>query len=244
MLYVKEISKLLNGAKTLVFFDLEGTQFSQEIIAIGAFKCTLDNKNNIKKVFPGFKVFVKSHDEVGKIVTKITGITDSLLDSEGINFYSAMQKFKKYVGTSHSIRYISYGNFDVRLLHQTAKIAALSEDDFIKSIFKNYIDFAAVFGKYIKSSKGTQLSLLDALKVFNTTPEGEAHDPLFDAKNLMLLYGDFVTNKSKLLESYLQVLQKHCYPYNAINKLLAKLAKDGTVSTEDLKNFASEDLKW
>ena len=56
---MKFINKLLNDANEIIFMDFEGTQLTQEIIAIGAIKIELDNKKRIKKT----PVFRKSHDK-------------------------------------------------------------------------------------------------------------------------------------------------------------------------------------
>ena len=239
---VKEITKALNSAKTVIFLDFEGTQFTQEIIAIGAVKVQLDNKNQIKKIFPGFKVFVKSHGEVGSVVTKLTGITDVQLQKDGINFLSAMKSFKNYVGTHFNIKFITYGNFDMRLLHQTSVIAGLAEDSFIKSIYKNYIDFSTLMGRYIKNKKGSQLSLHDALTIFNITPQGDAHDPEFDAYNLMLLYKGILKNKSIVCKEYTKVLlNNRVYPA-PISKLIRHLKTKGVVTMADFKKYIEEDI--
>jgi len=239
---MKEIDRLLNGSKVVVFFDFEGTQFTQEIIAIGAVKCVLDNKNQIKKIYPGFKYYVKAHGEVGKVVTKLTGITDEKIAKDGINFLYAMKYFDKYVGHHHNIKFISYGNYDLRMLHQTSLIASISEDEFVKSIYKNYIDFSAVLSRYVKSEHGTQLSLLDALSTFDVFPEGEPHDPLFDAKNLMYLYRAFLKNKAKLIAEYEKLLlNHHSYP-RPISQIIKELKNKGSVTIEDLKKNIEEDI--
>lgn len=239
---MKEINKLLNGCKVAVFLDFEGTQFTQEIIAIGAVKCELDNKNQIKKVFPGFKYFVKAHGEVGSFVTKLTGINDAQLDKNGINFLFTMKYFQKYVGKHKNIKFITYGNFDMRLLHQTAKAANLENDPFIKSIFKNYIDFSSLFGKYCRSKKGTQLSLADGLKLYEINPEGDAHDPLYDAINLMYLYKEFIKKKAFLIEQYRQVLLKNKVYPAPIARIIKDLRTKGTTSIEELNKYIEEDL--
>ena len=41
---MKTINELLNDSNRIIFLDFEATQFSQEIIAIGAIKAELDNK--------------------------------------------------------------------------------------------------------------------------------------------------------------------------------------------------------
>ena len=239
---MKEINRLLNSSKTVVFLDYEGTQFTQEIIAIGAVKVILDNKNQIKKVYPGFKQFVKAHGEVGPVVSKLTGITDIELQEKGINFLYANKYFKEYVGNHANIKFITYGNFDMRLLHQTSVIAGLTEDPFIKNIYKNYIDFSTLLGRYVKNKKGTQLSLHDALELFNVTPQGEAHNPMFDALNLMLLYKAVLNNRSILTKEYTKVLlNNHVYP-TPISKIIRDLKTKGSTTMEDLVKYIGEDI--
>ena len=41
MSYVKQLERALRGKKVLVFLDLEGTQFTHEMIEIGAYKVFL-----------------------------------------------------------------------------------------------------------------------------------------------------------------------------------------------------------
>ena len=239
---MKEITKLLNGSKVAIFLDFEGTQYSQEIIAIGAIKCVLDNKNQIKKTYPGFKFYVKADGQVGKIVTELTGITDEKVRTDGIEFKKCMDLFEKYVGHHTNIKYITYGNFDMRLLHQSATLSNINDNKFIKSIYKNYVDFSTILNHYVRSKQGTQLSLMDALDVFQLTPEGEAHDPLFDAKNLMYLYHALLKNKAILLEQYQKVLlNNHSYPA-PITKLIKDVYAKGSANINDFKKYIEEDI--
>ena len=47
---MKVLTNALKGSRTIVFFDFEGTQFSQEIVALGAIKVDIDEKNQIMKI--------------------------------------------------------------------------------------------------------------------------------------------------------------------------------------------------
>ena len=73
---MKKFERLLKGHKSLVFLDFEGTQFSHEMIAIGAMHVSIDRNGYIKKHKKPFRIYVKAHNRVGKIVTDLTGITD------------------------------------------------------------------------------------------------------------------------------------------------------------------------
>ena len=47
---MKFLENVLNCKRKLIFFDLEGTQTTSEIIAIAAIKVTLDARYNVKKL--------------------------------------------------------------------------------------------------------------------------------------------------------------------------------------------------
>ena len=95
---MEKLLKILRGRTNIVFFDLEGTQRTQEMIAIGAVSCSLNKDGTIKHIKPAFKRYVRSTTKVGEIVKNLTGINDQLLRQEGRSFYDTMVEFKKYVG--------------------------------------------------------------------------------------------------------------------------------------------------
>ena len=98
MSYVKQLERALRGKKVLVFLDLEGTQFTHEMIEIGAYKVFLKDDLTVKKVLKGFKSYVRPHARIGKVVTDLTGITEELLVKEGLPYRVVQQAFRKYVG--------------------------------------------------------------------------------------------------------------------------------------------------
>lgn len=243
ILIMKVLSDALNGSKTVVFFDFEGTQFSQEIIAIGAIKVDLDNKLQVVKKYNPFKIYVISKEKVGNIVTTLTGLTDEFLHDNGVLFNEAIDEFKKYIGNvNKDIKFLSYGNFDMRLLHQSATLNNYNDDPLIRKIYSNYVDFSTIFSRYVKSYKGETLSLVDALKILKITPKENIHDPETDAINLMYLYKGFLNNKKILKEEYIKILKRYNHFPNPVNKTMSKLFKEGSVSYEDFLKFVEEDL--
>lgn len=239
---MKVIDKLINGYKTLVFLDFEGSQYSQEIIAIGAIKCTLDAKNNIKDISKGFKVYCKINSKVGKIVTELTGITDELLLEQGISFKDAIRKFEKYVGKEDA-KFIQYGNFDMHLLHNSQIFNNLDKDEFISRIYSNHIDLCQILSRYIRKEKGNVISLLDACKIFNLNIEGDEHDPLSDSINLMNVYNAFIKEKGILRKEYLNLILNSSSSCTPIKKVLKKLTSDQKVTLKDLNTYIDEELK-
>ena len=114
---MKKFERLLKGHKSLVFLDFEGTQFSHEMIAIGAMHVSIDRNGRIKKHKKPFRIYVKAHNRVGKIVTDLTGITDEMLKQKGVSFFTAMSELKKYVGLSfRKSSFITFGSHDMKIL--------------------------------------------------------------------------------------------------------------------------------
>ena len=60
---MKKIKQLLRKRNHILFFDLEGTQHSQEMIAIGAVLCSLDKNGKIKREKAPFKRYVKAKNK-------------------------------------------------------------------------------------------------------------------------------------------------------------------------------------
>ena len=89
------IKKLLKGHRTLVFLDLEGTQFSHEIIAIGAVKVKVDEQGKIEKGAPKtFKCYVKCMGTIGKFITNLTKIDETILKEQGLTLVPLKLYFK------------------------------------------------------------------------------------------------------------------------------------------------------
>lgn len=239
---MKYLNTLLNDVKTVVFLDLEGTQLSQEIIAIGAIKCTLDSKNQIKNEYKPFKIYIKSHDKVGKYIEKLTGISDAFLQKNGVSFAEAIKEFERYVGQINNIKYFTYGNFDMRLLHQTCNINKIDNNHFIYSIYNNHIDYSSYLSRYVKSKKGEMLSLLDALKLFKQTPTGNQHDPVYDAINLMNLYRIVLKEKGILRNEYMHVLISNPHLPRPIHKVINEIYNNKDIKKEDFIKFIDEEL--
>ena len=95
---MEAIKRLLKKHKTVVFLDFEGTQYTHEIIAIGAIKCKVDENGFIvEKEEKGFKEYVQAVGTTGKIITEMTSITDALLEEKGVPVEVMLEKFKAYI---------------------------------------------------------------------------------------------------------------------------------------------------
>lgn len=232
---MKELKNAIRGRKHLVFLDLEGTQFSHEMIAIGAVRVLLAKDGALKKIFPGFKRFVLAKNHIGKVVVQLTGITDQMLKSEGVTYRKAMEELKKYVGRSFSKSlFVTFGNHDLRIISQSVSYNLDANKEDAKFIKSNYLDLAAFISQYIKDEKGNSLSLDNSLKIFGIEFDGTKHDPLDDARNLAILYGAIHKNPELMAREYKKVLCKNSNLPAPLPKLINQLAKGESVTPDDL----------
>ena len=84
---MEAFNKLIKNKKTLVFLDLEGTQFSHEIIAIGAVKCKINEEIlrnegvTLETAFSKFKKFVNLPFEQCAFITFGSNDAKMIIDS-------------------------------------------------------------------------------------------------------------------------------------------------------------------
>lgn len=240
---MKALEKQTRGVKHLIFFDLEGTGKSHEIIEIGAVVATLRADGSIKKVSRGFQTYVKAKHPIGKFVTQLTGITEEKLQKEGKSYHDAMNQFRKFCGRyMKSCMFVSFGRFDITLLEKTVYANFDDHAGFVKFIKRNYMDYSAFISTYIKDSKNNPMSLTNYLKFFNVNFSGTQHDALDDARNLGLLYQAFLDNPEKVSEAYKQTLSQLRHLPEPIRKVLIDLTNEKVISPEDWSKYVSDDL--
>jgi DNA polymerase III alpha subunit (gram-positive type) len=241
---MKLLNELLKGKRKAIFFDLEGTQLTQEVIAIGAIKAKLDSKGDIvsfdKK---GFKIYVKSKGDIGSIVTKLTKITEKMLKEDGVYYHTAIQRFSAYVG-KHPEEYvfIAYGNYDRTLICKTCSINQDDGEDFVKIVAKNYLDFAKFVTRFIKNSSNQTPSLIDAILALNGEPFDNTHDPLCDTQNLVLLYKLLKDNKKDLKEILKNSIMSSNLPTPVLN-VLKKINSGQNVTPVDYEQYLNDYIK-
>lgn len=239
---MKELEQYLKDKKHLIFLDFEGTQFSHEMIAIGAVRVDINNKTKrVKRVFPPFKQYVLSRETIGPIVVELTGITDEFLHIHGLEFKNVQAQLKKYIHLDYSkCVFVTFGSHDIRILNQTFQHNMKANKLEVKTICANHFDMSNFLSNYIKDEHGNPLSLQNYLKVFNVVPEGIPHDPSYDAINLFKLYEAMLTNAPILEEHYIQLLKKQTnYPY-PIQQILNDIFKGQKVDQNTLYNKVRE----
>ena len=240
----KKLQQVLKGHKVLVFMDYEGTQFSHEMIALGAILVVIDPKTGrIKKKKAPFKTYVKAHNKIGSYVERLTGIKEDLLKEKGVSFNDAMKAFKSYCGLNFKkATFITYGNHDMRILGQSIAYNLTYPKDVTSQIQKNYFDYSVFIGEFIRDDKGNPLSLIHLCELFSVPEAGTAHDPAIDAINLANLYDAFLDKKDLVIDEYRKHIKTHSnHLPTPIHNAIVKLASGEDVSaaefSEELKNY-------
>ena len=231
---MKKFERLLKGHKSLVFLDFEGTQFSHEMIAIGATHVVIDRHGYIKKHKKPFRIYVKAHNRVGKIVTELTGITDEMLKKNGVSFFTAMSELKKYCGLAfRKSSFITFGNHDMKILSSSISYSFDFPKEIVQCIQQNYIDFRAFIGEFMRDDKGNPLSLIRYCDAFGVKQAGPAHDPAVDAENLAWLYDATMRHSEILLEEYKKVLKSFNHFPQPVSNVIKKLANNENVTSDE-----------
>lgn len=241
---MKKLLRSIGKEKIVVFLDLEGTQFSHELIALGAFKTKLKRDGTFARLDKGFQIYVKSLNPIGKFVEKLTGITEMTLVDKGVNYVEAMAAFKKYVGRDYKkAKYITFGSHDIRIFSQSELQSGASADGFFEIIKHNHVDLSKIISEYIKDDKNNPLSLTNYCKLFNVTLSGTEHEALSDAKNLAYLYNAVIKNPEIVSREYMKIIESGRGMPRPIQKLIKKMREDGKVEATDLDRFVKEEIK-
>ena len=243
---MKKLEKLLKGHKYLCFMDFEGTQFSHEMIGLGAVFASINPKTGrIKRSKKPIHILVKAKNKVGKYVVDLTGITEEKLKAEGVSFRTALTELRKYIGMNFKkTTFITFGNHDLRILSQSIMYNMDFPKEICSQIQKNYMDFAAFISDFIRDQNNNPLSLVHYCELFEVKESGPAHDPTVDAVNLMNLYDAFLAKSDVVLKEYKLLLQKPNGHLPApVADAIVKLASGKDVSAKEfeknLKDYLS-----
>lgn len=238
---MKALRKALKDKRVLVFLDLEGTQFTHEMIEIGAYMAFLDDDLRIKKFEKGFSAYVKATNPIGRVVENITGITEATLKKKGVSFPAAMTLFQKYLKKNKSnCVFITFGNHDLKIISQSVYYSGDASKEFARTINKQYLDFSAFLSTYIKDANGNPYSLTNYLKVFGVPFEGKAHGAMADAYNLMELYSTFLQHSEIVEAEYKKVLESMHHLPSPIAAVL-KALNAGQIVTPEVWEQAVKD---
>lgn len=234
------LKKRLKKHRKIVFLDFEGTQFSHEVIAIGAYKCDIDQNGNIIKEDEtgGFKRYVKAYHQIGHIITNLTSLTDDFIKEQGISFDQALEDFKTYVDDDfNNVSFIVFGSNDAKMLIESKKYSKPKNDEIVNQILSNIFDFLAFISQYIRDENNNTFSLVNYLNLFNVEPIGKSHDPLNDAIDLKNLYIAFRKEKKIIQTEYKKLLLRNKIFPSPIKTIINKLVNGEDISHEEFNEL-------
>ncbi|MCI2111782.1 MAG: exonuclease domain-containing protein [Bacilli bacterium] len=241
---MKALRKAIKDKRVLVFVDLEGTQLSHEMIEIGAYTAFLDDDLRLRKRDKGFSAYVKATHPIGRIVEKMTGITEKTLETKGISFPAAMTLFQKYLKKNvKNCVFVTFGNFDLKIIEASVYCSGDASKEFARHIHKNYLDFSAFLATYVRDDNNNPYSLTNYLKVFGVPFEGKAHDAKVDALNLMDLYEAFLDRPDVVQREYKKTLCLTRHLPKPIATVLRKLSDGDTVTPIIWENAIKDSLQ-
>ena len=245
MPFMRDLEKHINQRKSLCFLDLEGTQFSHEMIAIGAIKVDIRKDLSVKKIHKGYYSLVLPKNKIGKVVTDLTGITEADVKKNGKRLRSVIIELKKYLGRDFSkTLFITFGNHDLRILSQSLAYNLDAPKEDIHMMMKHNFDFAEWIANYVKDENNNTYSLANLLKVFEVEFEGVQHNALADTLNLVYLYKKVLERKDILCDEYRKVLAKYRHLPEPLHEVINLLVNEHkSVSPEEFDNLVKEALE-
>lgn len=230
---MKSLKKLIGNRKSITFLDLEGTQFSHEMIAIGAVKVDIRKDLSIRKIHKGYHSLVIAKNKIGKVVTDLTGITENNLKEKGKPFRVIINELKKYLGFDFTrTLFVTFGNHDLRIIAQSLAHNMDAPKEDVRLIIKHSFDLAEFISRYIRDENNNTYSLAHMLEVFKVEFKGTQHDPMADALNLAYLYEAFLKNPEIVKEKYKIVLKNNRHLPEPMNEVVASLLKGETITPE------------
>jgi inhibitor of KinA sporulation pathway (predicted exonuclease) len=238
---MKALTRQLHHHRHLLFLDLEGTQFSHEMIAFGAVKAVLNVDGSIQKTYKGIKRYVKPKNSIGSFVKKLTGITKEQLESEGITYGEALQAIKNYCGSMFDkTTFVTFGTHDVRIIMQSLLHTPEADETIAKHIVKQHLDLSSFLSQFIKDDQNNPLSLNNYLKVFELSFDGIMHNPLDDARNLVKLFKSCYKRQDIIFDQYLRVLTQMRHLPDPVLTIIKQLVNDEDVTASDFKKLIRE----
>lgn len=242
------LEKEIGQPKELVFLDLEGTQLSHETIAIGACAYFCDEhlmpvKNKKVKIY---KAYVKTDSKIGGLVVRLTGITPETLNAKGIPFSKAIAGLVEFSKCQSGKRkYITFGNQDLNML----RVSSLKDEtgvanQFYDHIKRNWFDLQEFISHFVFDAKHLTYSQAKLLEIFEAEDLKHAHDPLYDAENLMNLFIQ-LNKRPDILSKWFLKNMSNCDQTGAILEPFIKeqLLKKPTINSKDFMNYLLEYFK-
>jgi len=161
-----------------IVLDLETTGLNpeiDEIIEFGAIRVNRDQNNHTT-----FSTLVKPEGKVPRPITEITGITQGMVDNEGLPLAEAMPQFVEFIGDLPLVTFNA--DFDMGFLQNAAKRQGLT--------IKNRYTCALKMAR--RAWPGLPSYRLVALAKMGNLPDEDTHRALGDCKRALIVFASAV----------------------------------------------------
>ena len=167
-----------------------------EIIQIGAVRMT-----ESQEVADEFQVMVKPkyYRRLNRRVSKLTGIKESQLLSEGIPFDEAMDAFRHWCG--EDIIFLTWGFDDIGILRENLQLYGMDTH-----FTDRWYNAQMIFNAQTDGSN-SQKALKTAMEIFGIAPTRPAHEALGDAYHTALICARLDLKRGA--EEYDEALKSH-----------------------------------
>jgi inhibitor of KinA sporulation pathway (predicted exonuclease) len=168
-----------------IIFDLEATclkekdpNFRNEIIEIGAVKCTYDN--NIIHITDSFNEFIRPYlnPKLSDFCKELTTIKQTDVDSSEY-FPGVIYRFQKWIDSSYLL--CSWGDYDK---HQLVKDCVLHKLDYVWT--EDHFNLKKDFSRILGMEK--QVGMARALNICKIPLQGIHHRGIDDAINISQIF--------------------------------------------------------
>ncbi len=160
--------------RRFIVFDLETTGLDpekDEIIEIGAIKANMDSN-----VHDTFQVLVKPSERIPRMITRINGISQEMVDRDGEPLDMAIRDFVEFIGDLPLVSYNA--QFDMGFLDHAARAQGI--------VVRNHVSCALKMARRAWPGRKSY-KLIDIAKDGNLSAEG-THRALGDCTRTLMVY--------------------------------------------------------
>ena len=167
-----------------------------EIIQIGAVRLLTD-----QTVADEFQIMVKPrfYRRLNKRVSKLTGIKETQLKTQGLPFPEAVEQFRQWCG--EDVVFLTWGFDDIGILRENLALYDLPTE-WIERWYNAQMIFNAQ-----TDGGNAQKALKTAMEIFSIAPSRPAHDALGDAYHTALICARLDLHKG--IKAYAEALREH-----------------------------------
>lgn len=195
MMAFKNLYRAVAHSDILVFYDVEATQFSNQLISFGMVIVKKKRDSfEMEKVDEYFSLIKPDGNyTIGHYVEVITSLKKEDVD-KGISVLKFKEILTDKLKGYERICFLSYGELDKKVLLSTFK----DRSYFLYDKDTHFFDFHAYLKKNLTDEKGTTYSISRLIELFDIQKDYSFHNPLDDSKALFDIFSCFVNDEEKI----------------------------------------------